>query len=251
MTNVAILATLTLLCYGLAIFIRLRQVSTQTATRLAWLNPVSVFTVAGIMLHAQNLAFFNLFSLVAWLVLFLITITALKKWLGGLLIIALPIAATSVVLPLIFPQTDMINTGADPKVLAHILLSTFTFSVLCIAALQALLLGMQEWLFRHHQSSMLIQLLPPLELMEQLLFRLIISGFILLSSVLISSVIVFQPLFVSPIWQKLLLSLFAWIVFAILLIGRWRFGWRGRLAIRSTLIGVTVITLVYFGSALI
>ncbi len=135
--------------------------------------------------------------------------------------------------------------------LLHILLSTLTLIILGIAALQALLVGMQEWLLRHAQTSLLIQRLPPLEIMELYLFRLIATGFILLSIVLISSVIVFHPLWISPIWQKLLLSLFAWLVFAILLLGRWRLGWRGRLAIRCTIMGVLLITLVYFGSVLL
>jgi len=253
MTNILILATLTVLCYSLAIFIQIRQLAIK----------FNLANLVGIILHAyllhrlidinhtQNLAFFNLFSLIAWLVLVLVTIVNWKKILNNLIIIALPIAAIAVILPLIFPQTYMINTGASPKMLIHILLSTFTFSVLCIAALQALLLGLQEWLLRHHQASIIIQILPPLQNMELLLFQLILAGFILLSIVLISSVLVFNPIFITPIWQKLLLSLFAWVVFALLLLGRWIFGWRGRLAIRSTIIGVTLITLVYFGSVLL
>lgn len=258
MTMTHILAMLAILCYGLAIFSQTQQVSHAKITRFNYANIIGII-LHGYLLHRlidinniQNLAFFNLFSLVAWVVLVLISIASLQKAFSSLLIIALPIAFIAIILPTIFPQTYMINTSADPKMLIHILLSTFAFSVLCIAALQAILLGLQEWLFRHHrQGSIIIQILPPLEIMELLLFQLITAGFILLTIVLIDSLMVFNPLFVSPIWQKLLLSLFAWIVFACLLLGRWIFGWRGRTAVRSTIIGVTLITIVYFGSVLL
>ena len=42
----------------------------------------------------------------------------------------------------------------------------------------------------------------------------------------------------------------AWSVFGVLLWGRWRFGWRGRTAIRWTLSGFTFLALAYFGSKL-
>ena len=46
----------------------------------------------------------------------------------------------------------------------------------------------------------------------------------------------------------MVLAVVAWIVYAILLIGRWRLGWRGRPAIHWTLGGFTLLLLAYFGS---
>jgi ABC-type uncharacterized transport system permease subunit len=43
----------------------------------------------------------------------------------------------------------------------------------------------------------------------------------------------------------------AWLVFAVLLWGRWKFGWRGRTAIRWTLGGFAFLLLAYFGSKLV
>jgi ABC-type uncharacterized transport system permease subunit len=40
-------------------------------------------------------------------------------------------------------------------------------------------------------------------------------------------------------------------VFAILLFGRWRFGWRGRRATGWTLSGFTLLALAYFGSKIV
>jgi len=48
--------------------------------------------------------------------------------------------------------------------------------------------------------------------------------------------------------HKTVLSIAAWVVFAILLVGRWRFGWRGRTAIRWTMSGFVTLLLAYLGS---
>jgi ABC-type uncharacterized transport system permease subunit len=47
------------------------------------------------------------------------------------------------------------------------------------------------------------------------------------------------------------LSLIAWAVFATLLWGHWKFGWRGRTAIRWTLGGFVFLMLAYFGSKMV
>ena len=44
------------------------------------------------------------------------------------------------------------------------------------------------------------------------------------------------------------LAIIAWAIFACLLFGRWRFGWRGRLAARYTIAGFVVLACAYFGS---
>ena len=40
----------------------------------------------------------------------------------------------------------------------------------------------------------------------------------------------------------------AWAIFASLLFGHWRFGWRGRTAARYTIAGFVALALAYFGS---
>jgi ABC-type uncharacterized transport system permease subunit len=44
------------------------------------------------------------------------------------------------------------------------------------------------------------------------------------------------------------LSIVAWLVFGVLLYGRWKYGWRGRRAVNLTLIGMVVLVLAFFGS---
>ena len=54
-------------------------------------------------------------------------------------------------------------------------------------------------------------------------------------------------LFAQHLVHKTVLSIAAWIVFGVLLFGRWRWGWRGRRAVQLTLIGMVVLLLAFFG----
>jgi ABC-type uncharacterized transport system permease subunit len=130
----------------------------------------------------------------------------------------------------------------------HIFLSTLALIVLASAALQALLLASQEWLLKHKQAIGFIQYFPPLEVMETCLFALISIAIFLLTLLLITSLILFHPVIEQRLWQKIVLSLLAWGVLLMLLIGRSYFGWRGKIAISWTLIGASLIGIVYLGA---
>ena len=84
--------------------------------------------------------------------------------------------------------------------------------------------------------------------MESLLFDAIIIGFLCLSVSLISGMVFLEDMFESAPRHVTVLSIIAWLVFAILLVGRWLGGWRGRTAIRWTLGGFISLMLAYFGS---
>ncbi len=84
--------------------------------------------------------------------------------------------------------------------------------------------------------------------MEQFLFQLITAGVILLTLSLMTGFLYVEDLFAQHLVHKTVLSLAAWLVFSILLWGRWRFGWRGRKAIRWTMAGFAVLLLAYLGT---
>jgi len=87
--------------------------------------------------------------------------------------------------------------------------------------------------------------------MERLLFQMIGAGFVLQSLSLITGFLFLQDMFAQHMVHKTFFSLVAWLVYGILLWGRWRFGWRGRTAIRSTLGGFLSLLLAYLGSKLV
>jgi ABC-type uncharacterized transport system permease subunit len=80
------------------------------------------------------------------------------------------------------------------------------------------------------------------------MFRLIAAGFALLTLTLLSGALFIQNLRAQHQAHTAILSVAAWIVFGVLLIGRWRWGWRGRSAVNLTLIGMAVLLLAFFGS---
>ena len=109
-----------------------------------------------------------------------------------------------------------------------------------------MLLAIQDYRLRHRQPGGFLRGIPPLTAMEALLFQMIGAGFILLSITLVSGLFFLEDLFAQHLVHKATLSFIAWGVFGVLLWGRWRFGWRGRTAIRWTLSGFVFLALAYF-----
>jgi len=92
----------------------------------------------------------------------------------------------------------------------------------------------------------------PLLTLERLTFRFVGAGFLLLSATLLVGVAFGEHLYghgVAWKWDhKTVFSLLSWLTFAILLIGRARFGWRGRRAVRVLYVGAGLLFLAYVGS---
>jgi ABC-type uncharacterized transport system permease subunit len=80
------------------------------------------------------------------------------------------------------------------------------------------------------------------------MFQLIGAGFALLTLALVSGILFVENLFAQHLIHKTVLSLAAWAVFGVLLFGRWRWGWRGRRAVRLTLAGMVLLLLGFLGS---
>jgi ABC-type uncharacterized transport system permease subunit len=88
--------------------------------------------------------------------------------------------------------------------------------------------------------------------LERLTFRFATAGFILLSATLLAGWFFGDTLYgPNHAWRwdhKTVFSLLAWLTFASLLLGRARFGWRGRKAARVLYIGTGLLLLGYAGS---
>lgn len=199
----------------------------------------------------QNLSLANDASMISWLASFLLWISAWRNPVTSLYVVVLPIAALSTLLAVAYPSAHIVATAANPIGLAHILLSILAAGIMTLAAIQALLLVIQDWLLRRHQGTNWLSWLPSLEVMEKLLFKIIELGFIILTLILITSITFFQNIFVQPLLTKLLLTGLVWLCFMTLLLGRYYGGWRGRKAIHLTLISVIFLLLIYFGSEII
>ncbi len=198
-----------------------------------------------------NLGFFQVLSLTSWLAAILVLLSALKQPVENLGIAVLPFAALAMLAEGVLGPNGVHVEIPGLGLRAHILISILSYSLLTVAALQALLLAIQTRHLRNRHPGGFIRALPPLETMETLLFRMIGLGYILLSLSLLTGATYIEDIFAQHLVHKTVLSIAAWLVFAILLWGRWRYGWRGRLAVRWTLSGFVVLMLAYFGSKLV
>jgi ABC-type uncharacterized transport system permease subunit len=141
---------------------------------------------------------------------------------------------------------------------AHLLLAMLAYSLFTIAALHALLMALLERRLhggRHDAGSGAplvgaLARLPPLLTLERLLFRILAAGFVLLTATLTTGALFSEELFGRPLRfdHKTLFAVLSWLIFAGLLAGRWRYGWRGRMALRWTLAGFVALLLAYVGT---
>jgi ABC-type uncharacterized transport system permease subunit len=198
-----------------------------------------------------NLGFFNALSVSGWLIAMVLLLLATVRPVENLGIMVLPFAALTVLLALMFPSLRPISDLTHWQLELHILISILAYSVLALAAVQAILLAVQDRRLRSRLPGGFMHGIPPLVTMEAMLFRMIGVGFVLLSLALLSGLVFLEDIFAQHLVHKTILSTVAWAVFGILLWGRWRFGWRGRKAIRWTLGGFSVLVLAYFGSKLV
>ncbi|BCO33233.1 inner membrane protein YpjD [Thiohalobacter sp. COW1] len=226
-------------------------------------NSVIGLGFAGVVLHAVvlwpalvtasglNLGFFNAASLIALLSAALLLLASLYRPLENLGVLLLPVAALTIALMFAYSTEHIILDQSSWQLDLHVLISVIAYSVLGLAALQALLLAVQEHQLRHHRLGGILQVLPPLRGMDLILMQLIGVGFALLTLALVTGVLFLEDIFAQHLVHKTVLSIIAWAVFGVLLWGHWRFGWRGRTAIRWTLGGFIFLMLSYFGTKLV
>jgi ABC-type uncharacterized transport system permease subunit len=181
----------------------------------------------------------------------LMLLAAINQPIENLGIVVLPLAALALLLDQIFTSQHILVVDGAQNIEIHIILSLLAYSLLSIAAVQAVLLAVQDHQLRHKHPGGFMRALPPMQVMESLLFQIIAVGFFLLSLALLSGIIYLDDIFAQHLVHKTALSILAWLVFAILLFGRWQAGWRGRTAIRWTLGGFVALLLAYFGSKLV
>jgi ABC-type uncharacterized transport system permease subunit len=138
--------------------------------------------------------------------------------------------------------------GLDWRLQLHAWCALLAYATLAIAALLALMLSAQERALRRHEFHGWLRALPPLTELEVLLFRTIAVGFILLTATLLTGVVFVENLFAQHLVHKTVLSVLSWLLFGGLLLGRWRYGWRGAVAVRWTLAAMVLLVLAFFGS---
>ena len=194
-----------------------------------------------------DLGFYNSLLMASFVICLLLFAASFIRSVEHLGMIVLPITIIFFVLNLSIDQpTNSLTYNAGIQ--THIIASIIAFSILCLAAVQAILLFVQERSIKHHASTGLLRSLPSLHESETILFQSITLGVLVLTVALITGFIFLDDIFAQHLVHKTTLSCVAWLVFVVLLWGRFQFGWRGATAVRWYLGGFSFLILAYYGS---
>ncbi len=194
----------------------------------------------------MNVHILHLFGLLALLVSILSLGFSVYRPSAMLDLSVYPVAMVSLLL-LLIPHGGIFISHFDQRLGVHIISSLLAYALLSICALLAIQIAIQDSLIRRGKIIWPFQHLSIIS-QEKLLFRLLTAGVLLLTGSLLTGLLFVDNLFAQHLVHKTVLSFLSWLFFTALLLGRWRYGWRGRLAIRLTLIGMVLLLLAYFGS---
>ncbi len=251
---ILVIAISLFLLYAASAWVMLRSMGKPALEPVAW-----ILGLAAIVAHSDALVYsmrihgpfsiglLEAISLLAWTLAVLacfISIERQNRALGAILLASAAVGAAVTGTGRTYTET----TAAGWQLTAHILLSMAAAALLFAAAVTALLLVFLDRRLRTRRIADLPSVLPPLDALEKVMFRLIGAGFILLTLSLFTGFVFVTNLFAQHLFQKTVLSLIAWVIFGVLLIGRIRFGWRGRSAVGWTLSGFGMLALAYFGA---
>ena len=184
-------------------------------------------------------------TLLFWVMNLLVLLSGLRRPLHNLFLFLLPLSVLAIVLSML---ADSDTTQIERGLAGHIILSMLAYSLLAIATLQALLLAYLNRKLKHKHSTNLMRILPPLETMDALMFDLIWAGQGVLTFSIITGVVFVPDITTFFSSHHAVISLIAWLIYAILLWGHWQWGWRGKTAVRWAVGGFTALLLAYFGT---
>lgn len=227
----------------------------RLSVTLAWRALLAAWLLHALALVTQALAepvrfgFGPALSVTAWLALTVYGVERqvfpqLKaRWaLAGL-------GAAAVLLGGLFPGTEL-HVAASAWLPLHWALGIASYGMFAAAVLHAALMRRTEKQIRlaadPHSGI-------PLLTLERLTFHFVSAGFVLLTATLLAGWLFGETLYgaAGARWKwdhKTVFSLLSWLTFAMLLLGRWRLGWRGRRAVQVLYTGAGLLLLAYAGS---
>ncbi|MDP9088787.1 MAG: cytochrome c biogenesis protein CcsA [Pseudomonadota bacterium] len=247
------LAIILFLLYTASAWTMLRSVKNPRLEPLAWvLVFIAIIGHSESIMHMMrsnarfSIGLLEAMSLLGWTLAALACLVSIDKQnrvLGAILMVSAAVGAAMTGFGRSYDEAASVGW----ELTAHILLSMGAAALLFAAAVTAILLVFLDRRLRTRRLSNLPSALPPLDALEKIMFRLIAAGFGLLTLALLTGFVFVTNLFTQNLVQKTVLSIIAWLLFGVLIVGRLRFGWRGRSAVRWTLWGFGILAVAYFG----
>jgi ABC-type uncharacterized transport system permease subunit len=231
--------------YAAPALARLPPQAARRAVVLAWLLH-ALLLGQDLLAQPARFGFAPALSVTAWLVAAVYAIESQiypqlrMRWALSVL------GAGAVLLALYFPGQPL-HASASAWLPLHWALGIASYGLFAVAVVHAVLMLRAEERIR--QAAEPHAGLPLLTL-ERLTFRFAGAGFVLLSATLAAGLLFDEQLY-GTAWKwthKTVFSVLSWAVFALLLLGRWRLGWRGWRAARWLFTGAALLLLAYVGS---
>ena len=223
---------------------RLGAAASRNALLAAWVLHGALL-VWGLWGEAPRFGFAPALSMTAWLVL---TVYAVERQLFPQMRarwILAALGAATIVLALLFPGQPL-HVAASAWLPLHLALGIACYGLFAAAVVHAWLMTRAE---RHIRQAEDPDSGIPLLTLERLTFRFVTAGFVLLSATLLAGWYFSETLNHRWVWDhKTTFSLLSWITMGVLLWGRWRLGWRGRVAVRTLYVAAGFLLLGYVGS---
>ena len=237
------------LAYALAALAGVR-LSDQNARRLLWLAwAAHALALLGLLSGPVRFGFAPALSVTAWLVVTAYVVERQifpqlnARWaMGGL-------GAVGVLLAWFFPG-NLLSTLTSPWLPLHWALGLSAYGMFAAAVVHAWMMTRTEHDIRQGQDA---DSGLPLLTLERLTFRFVSVGFVLLSATLVAGALFGESRYGQGHGQwrwdhKPVFALLSWLTFAVLLVGRSQWGWRGRRAVRVLYTGAGLLLLSYAGS---
>lgn len=222
---------------------------------------IALFSIPAVILHAYQLLaldsgqehiVFSLLNTLSFIGLSLAAVVIIASYrlpLHTLKLAAFPLAIVTQLSAALLPPTHVLESEIMSRgIFAHVGLSMAAYAFLSLATLQALIIYWQNRELKSHRNSKLLKIFPPLQTNETILFELLWLGVIILSMAIVAGALYVDNLFTQHLAHKTILTLTSWLLFSLLLSGRYLWGWRGIFAARLTVISSLLLMLGFLGS---
>ena len=242
-----ILSVLAALAYVLpaALLNRISVRSAHLWVAVAWVLQGALLALA-LMGDPPHFGFATALSVTAWLVAAVYAVESLiypqlpTRWTLS------TIGAVAVLLAYLFPGGVM-PASTSVWLPVHLAFGVACYGLFGMAVVHAWFMNMAEQRMRLGKDT---HSGLPLLTLERLTYRFVTAGFVLLSATLVVGML-FGEVVYGHAWRwdhKTVFSVLAWLTFAVLLVGRTAFGWRGKRAAGVLYMGSAFLLLAYVGS---
>jgi len=251
---------LTLLLFSLVLYVF--SVFSLFFNKVNKINIVNLALITGLIAHAAliyittvsngiNLNFSNSLLIVSWVTVFFYYFINKKMQFNGLENLTLSPAILIILCHPFLKDNQILEIQMSINSIVHVIIAILSYSLLTVGAILSIfILLFEKNLTKKDKAPENFTSNFSLLSMENMLFKIYWFGFILLSITLFSGILFTNEIFgTSIVWNhKTIFSFMAWLSYGAMLLGRVKYGWRGKKAVVISLIAFIFLVLSYFGT---